>query len=61
MTEDALTLSALPCPRHQCGTCGRYVARATVLHGEGYNGVDYDYWATGACNACGSVDVVCVP
>lgn len=57
----AIIPAAPSCPRHQCEQCGRYVAKATVLHGEGYDGIDYDYWATGECKACGSVYVVCVP
>lgn len=47
------------CPRHLCGTCGKFVPRVTVSHGGGYP--DYDYWAAGVCGSCGSVDVQCVP
>lgn len=61
MSEVEFALQApVPCPRHQCEKCGRYVPKATVLHGEGYDGIDYDYWANGDCKACGHVDVVCV-
>lgn len=47
------------CPRHQCGSCGRFVVRTSVRHGGGYP--DYEYWANGRCARCGAVDVACVP
>lgn len=64
MTDELLLPvgNPVPCPRHQCEKCGRYVAKATVVHAPPrWSGVDYEYWATGCCAACSRVDVVCVP
>lgn len=47
------------CPRHQCGSCGRFVKRDTVRHFIGY--IEADEWPSGDCAQCGRVDVACVP